>query len=264
MEWAENREKRKGVARAGILWTMVLTMVWMMVPLAVAKGLQAYPTEDKPHPPEKNLLWPYPPGEITQISHPLEEDTRGAAQTFRGRVLDAYTGLPLAGATVVVLDTDPLRGAAADADGEFRVEGLPLGRIDIKVSMVGYEPVVLRNLLLVSARELVVEARLEELVYSMEGLVVRPDQRKDRPGNEMAMVSARSFTIDETERYAGSLGDPSRMAANFAGVSSVTDQRNDIVIRGNSPQGLLWRLEGVEIPNPTTSAPWARPAAPSA
>ncbi|MFO8029701.1 MAG: TonB-dependent receptor [Cyclonatronaceae bacterium] len=179
-----------------------------------------------------------------------EPEESAAVQTLRGRVLDAYTGLPLPGATVVVLDSDPLRGAAADADGEFRIEGLPLGRIDVKLSMVGYEPVVLRNLLLVSGRERVVEARLEELVYSMEGLVVRPDQRKDRPGNEMAMVSARSFTIDETERYAGSLGDPSRMAANYAGVSSVTDQRNDIVIRGNSPQGLLWRLEGVEIPNP--------------
>jgi hypothetical protein len=84
----------------------------------------------------------------------------------------------------------------------------------------------------------------------MDDVVVRPDIRKDQATNEMAVVSARSFTIDETERYAGSLGDPSRMAANFAGVSSVSDQRNDIVIRGNSPLGLLWRLEGVEIPNP--------------
>ena len=194
------------------------------------------------------LFWTTDPATIEPETG--EPESPRTTQTFRGRVLDAYIGLPLPGATVVILDTDPLRGAAADADGEFRVEGLPLGRIDVKVSMVGYEPVLMRNLLLVSARELVVEARLEELVYSMEGLVVRPDQRKDRPGNEMAMVSARSFTIDETERYAGSLGDPSRMAANFAGVTSVTDQRNDIVIRGNSPQGLLWRFEGVEIPNP--------------
>lgn len=174
----------------------------------------------------------------------------GATQTFRGRVVDAYTELPLPGAAVVVPGTDPLRGAAADINGEFRIEGLPLGRIDARITMVGYEPALLRNLLLVSGRELVVEVRLEERVYSMDGLVVRPEIRKDRPGNEMAVVSARSFTIDETERYAGSLGDPSRMAANFAGVSSVSDQRNDIVIRGNSPQGLLWRLEGVEIPNP--------------
>ena len=171
-------------------------------------------------------------------------------QTFRGRVLDAYTELPLPGATVIIADSDPLRGAATDINGTFRIENLPLGRLDVKVSMVGYQPVQLRNLLLVSGRELVIDIKLEEQVYLLEDVVVRPEVRKDQPLNEMAMVSARSFTVDETERYAGSLGDPSRMAANFAGVSSVSDQRNDIIIRGNSPLGLLWRLEGVEIPNP--------------
>ncbi len=171
-------------------------------------------------------------------------------QTLRGRVLDGFTELPLPGATVVVTDTDPLRGTATDVDGNFRIEDLALGRISIRVSMVGYQPSVVNNLLLRSGRELVVDIRLEEQVYTMEDVVVRPDIRKDRAINEMAVVSARSFTIDETERYAGSLGDPSRMASNFAGVTSVTDQRNDIVIRGNSPLGLLWRLEGVEIPNP--------------
>ncbi len=175
---------------------------------------------------------------------------RETAQTFRGRVLDAYTELPLPGATVIITDSDPLRGAATDINGAFRLENLPLGRLDVQVSMVGYQSVQLRNLLLVSGRELVLDIKLEEQVYLLEDFVVRPDIRKDQPLNEMAMVSARSFTIDETERYAGSLGDPSRMAANFAGVSSVSDQRNDIIIRGNSPMGLSWRLEGVEIPNP--------------
>ena len=116
--------------------------------------------------------------------------------------------------------------------------------------MMGYQPAVLNNLLLRSGRELVMEISLTEQVIVMEEVVVRPEIKKDQSTNEMAVVSARSFTIDETERYAGSLGDPSRMAANFAGVTSVSDQRNDIVIRGNSPLGLLWRLEGLEIPNP--------------
>ena len=171
-------------------------------------------------------------------------------QTFRGRVLDSYTELPLPGATVVVLGSDPLRGTATNGSGEFRIDGLALGRIDIQVSMVGYQPAVLNNLLLRSGRELLMDITLEEQVYTLDDVTVRPDIRKDQAINEMAVVSARSFTIDETERYAGSLGDPSRMAANFAGVTSVTDQRNDIVIRGNSPLGLLWRLEGIEIPNP--------------
>ena len=171
-------------------------------------------------------------------------------QTLRGKVVDRYTELPLPGATIVVIDTDPLRGTATDGNGSFRIEDLALGRISVKVSMVGYQPAIMNNLLLVSGRELVMDIRLEEQVYALEDVVVRPDMRKDRAINEMAVVSARAFTIDETERYAGSLGDPSRMAANFAGVSSASDQRNDIVIRGNSPLGLLWRMEGVEIPNP--------------
>ncbi len=171
-------------------------------------------------------------------------------QTFRGRVLDAYTELPLPGATVVILDTDPLEGTSTNINGEFRIDELALGRINVQVSMIGYQSSVLNSLLLRSGRELVMEIKLEEQVYLMDDAVVRPDLRKDQAINEMAVVSARSFTIDETERYAGSLGDPSRMAANYAGVTSVSDQRNDIVIRGNSPLGLLWRLEGIEIPNP--------------
>ena len=68
--------------------------------------------------------------------------------------------------------------------------------------------------------------------------------------NEMATVSARAFTVEETDRYAGSRGDPARMASNFAGVQGADDSRNDIVVRGNSPTGVLWRVEGVDLPNP--------------
>lgn len=171
-------------------------------------------------------------------------------QTFRGEIVDAFSGLPLPGATVIVENTDPLVGATTNAQGAFKIDNLPLGRINVKVSMVGYKNQHLSNLLLTSGKELVVKVALEEQVYQLSEVEIRPEVRKDQPVNEMAMVSARSFNIDETERYAGSLGDPSRMAANFAGVSSASDQRNDIIIRGNSPLGLLWRLEGVEIPNP--------------
>lgn len=171
-------------------------------------------------------------------------------QTIRGQVIDSYTELPLPGATVVIIGSDPFKGTSTNAEGAFRFENMVAGRHDIQVSMVGYKTNVMQNLLLSTGRELVLTIRLEEQVYVLDDVEVRPEIRKDQALNEMAMVSARSFTIDETERYAGSLGDPSRMAANFAGVSSASDQRNDIIIRGNSPIGLLWRLEGVEIPNP--------------
>ena len=170
-------------------------------------------------------------------------------QTLRGEVVDAFTKLPLPGATVVVLNSDPIQGTTTDADGNFRFEKLLTGRTEIQVSMVGYHPVVLSNLLLTTGRELVVNINLEEQVIALGGIEITA-ANSDQPRNEMAITSARSFTVEQTERYAGSLGDPSRMAQNFAGVSSAGDQRNDIIIRGNSPQGLLWRLEGIDIPNP--------------
>ena len=40
------------------------------------------------------------------------------------------------------------------------------------------------------------------------------------------------------------------MVSSFAGVNGDAQGNNDIVVRGNSPRGILWRLEGTEIPNP--------------
>jgi hypothetical protein len=177
-------------------------------------------------------------------------DDNGFTQTVRGKVVDEKTEMPLPGATVYFPDTEPIKGTITDNNGNFRFERVPVGRINLRVTYVGYNPVQLQNLVLTTGKELVLEIGLEESVMQIEGVEIRAEYRKDQPMNEMALVSARSFTIEETERYAGSLGDPSRMAANFAGVSSASDQRNDIIIRGNSPMGLLWRLEGIDIPNP--------------
>ena len=75
-------------------------------------------------------------------------------------------------------------------------------------------------------------------------------RRDGEVANELAFVSAREFSVVETNLYAGSRGEPARMASNYAGVQGADDSRNDIIIRGNSPQGVLWRLDGINIPNP--------------
>jgi len=170
-------------------------------------------------------------------------------QTVRGRVVDNQTASPLPGATVVLLGSEPARGAATGVEGWFEIGEVPVGRISLQVSYIGYQARTLRNLLVKSGKELVLTIELQESVQQLSEVVIRAG-RKDRPSNEMARVSARSFTVEETERYAGSWGDPSRMAQNYAGVVSAGDRRNDIIIRGNPPTGLLWRLEGVNIPNP--------------
>jgi hypothetical protein len=171
-------------------------------------------------------------------------------QTIRGRVLDKDSNIPLPGANIILLDTALSRGTITDPEGYYQLENVPVGRCGISVSYVGYKPEVFTNLILRSGKELILDVVLEENIEEMEEVVVKAYSGKEDPLNDMAAISARSFTVEETEKYAGSWGDPARMAANYAGVFMAGDQRNDIIIRGNSPTGLIWQMEGIPVPNP--------------
>ena len=180
-----------------------------------------------------------------------EEDS-SPTQTVKGRLLDEQSGSPLIGANVQVITADETYGAATDVEGYYKIEGVPLGRHTLRISYVGYQARIIPNVQVQGGKQTVVNASLTEDLESLDEVVVTSDQNqtKGEAENEMATVSARSFTVEETQRYAGSRNDPARMAANFAGVAAPNDSRNDIVIRGNAPTGLLWRLEGLDIPSP--------------
>ena len=171
-------------------------------------------------------------------------------QTIRGKVVDAVSQRPLPGANVVVLDTNNFMGAATDLDGNFKLENVPIGKVDLKISFLGYAPKTLEHLVLTPAKQLILNIELAENFNELKEVVVKADKYKGKPLNEMATVSTRTFSVEETRRFAGSWQDPARAAAAFAGVSGGTDERNDIIIRGNSPTSVLWRLEDINIPNP--------------
>lgn len=171
-------------------------------------------------------------------------------QTVRGKIIDQEAQSPLPGANVLVLGTDPLLGSSTEADGSFRIERVPVGRHTLKISCVGYEDAQVPEFTVGSGKEVVLTIRLTESLIQMDELVVTAESEKGKPNNELAFISARSFTVEETKRYAASINDPARMALSFAGVASTDDGSNNIVIRGNSPRGVLWRLEGIEVPNP--------------
>ncbi len=171
-------------------------------------------------------------------------------QTVRGQIVDKETKFPLPGATVIFLgDTSKIIGSVSDANGFFRLEKIPVGRHPFKINFIGYKDAVLNNIEVTSAKEVILNIELEESITSLQSITIKSSRDGD-VSNEMATVSARQFSIEETNRYAGSRGEPSRMASNFAGVQGADDSRNDIVIRGNSPLGVLWQMEGINIPNP--------------
>lgn len=125
-----------------------------------------------------------------------------------------------------------------------------MGRQTLKISLVGYKDALLSNIVVDAGKELVLTVTLEETVGQLAEVTVKPTVEKDKPLNEMATVSARTFSVEETQRFAAAVNDPARMATAYAGVVGASDGNNTIVIRGNTPNGLLWRMEGVEIPNP--------------
>jgi hypothetical protein len=171
-------------------------------------------------------------------------------QSVRGRVLDSETQIPLIGSRVQLIteDTTQVVGAIVDFNGEFVIQNVSIGKQRLKISYIGYETTI--TLVTVnSGREAIVTVYLQEKAMETNEVVVT-GRSLDQTINEMATISAQQFSIEETERYAGSRADPARMVSNFAGVQGTDDSRNDIVVRGNSPLGLLWRVEGVDIPSP--------------
>jgi hypothetical protein len=172
-------------------------------------------------------------------------------QTIRGTILDTEAKYPLTGVTVKFKHLEPqlVKGATTDLDGTFTLSDLPLGRATVQFSYLGYETVT-QAIELTSAKELILSINMTEAVTDLATVEVRAVAGRGQARNEMATVSARSFSVEETNKYAGSRGEPARMAANFAGVQGSDDSRNDIVIRGNNPNGVIWRIDGITIPNP--------------
>ncbi|MDJ1468454.1 TonB-dependent receptor [Xanthocytophaga flava] len=175
-----------------------------------------------------------------------------STQTIRGKITDAASKMPIVGAAIMVLGTNPPIGTSSDADGSFRLSNVKVGRASLKITFVGYEDLFLADVIVNAGKETILDLSMTESLHTLNEVTVTYKRSEDNrvTNNEMVTLSSRPFNPSETLKYAGSLGDPSRMAANFAGVSGANDARNDIIVRGNSPSSVLWRLDGVNIPNP--------------
>ncbi|HEX6845581.1 MAG TPA: TonB-dependent receptor, partial [Chitinophagaceae bacterium] len=176
--------------------------------------------------------------------------SQNLTQTIRGIVLDKDSRRPLEAATIFIADDSVRLTVISKADGSFLLSNVPVGRRQIQCSFIGYENYITDNIIITSAKELGLVIEMEQLYRQQEAVEVKAKRNPKQPVNKLSVVSTRSFGAEETSRYAASVNDPSRMAMSFPGVQPVRDARSDIIIRGNSAAGMLWRLEGIDIPNP--------------
>ncbi|MEY3860905.1 MAG: hypothetical protein RIS50_1186 [Bacteroidota bacterium] len=175
-------------------------------------------------------------------------------QTVRGVLRDKESQTVIANAKVFFEGpiTNPPASfeATTNTKGEFVFTEVPVGRYALAVEAKDYQIFSTNNIVVTSGKEVILSYELEQIIERVGEVTIKGKGKGDKPNNDAALISARLFTVDETDRFAGSRGDPARMASNFAGVQGADDSRNDIVVRGNSPQGILWRMEGIDIPNP--------------
>jgi len=181
---------------------------------------------------------------ITQLSF-----AQNNKQNIRGVVIDKLSQTTLPGATVQILNSTINIGTITDENGNYILADLPPERYEIKVSFIGYKDVIIPNVIVTSGKETILDIAMEENITNIAEIVINGN-RKDKTINNLISISARTFSMEEVNRYSGGRSDAARLVANFAGVSAPDDSRNDIVIRGNSPVGVLWRINGMNVTNP--------------
>src|SRR5690625_4573269 len=101
---------------------------------------------------------------------PPKSHAQELIQTVRGQVIDEITGSSVPGVSVILVNSDPLKGTVTDENGEFRLEGVPVGRQSFQYSYVGYESRILRDVMISSAREVILSIHLRESVIEMDAL----------------------------------------------------------------------------------------------
>lgn len=193
-----------------------------------------------------------------------QTDSSGIRQNFqviRGAVLDGASGQPIEGATVELMNYMPRKKTVSAQDGSFRLEGIPVGRHRVLIEKGGYAMQTLSNIMVASGKEVVENIALDELVTekvdnprspkeAMKQRAFNAYNNKTIANNKMALSSVQPFTIEEVQRYAGCLNDPSRLASSFTGIFNTDDSQNFIVNRGNSPFGVSFVIDGVYVDNP--------------
>ena len=174
-------------------------------------------------------------------------NSESLSQTIKGKVIDSETKQPISNATIYLNEKNTV---LTNQQGEFKILDLSIARYTLKISCVGYESAIFSEILVSSGKETELNIALNESFSKLDEVVVKAQKEYGSPINDMATISVRSFSVEQAKRYAAAWGDPGRMALSFAGTSNVNDETNEIVIRGNSPKGLLWKIDGVEVPSP--------------
>jgi hypothetical protein len=170
-------------------------------------------------------------------------------QTIRGTISDIDSKLPITGAIVRVSGSDPVIACTTDVKGVFTIENMATGIKTIQVSFPAYEVKTIQDIEVIIGHEVDLNLTMQKAFPKADSCVI-VSSNNGVPHNELPQISTHVISPDETRYYAGCDGQTSIITTSFAGIGSTQSAEHDIIIRGNSPKFLQWRLEGIEIACP--------------
>lgn len=164
--------------------------------------------------------------------------------SITGKVYDARTREPLSGANVTVVGTT--LGAVTDGDGRFVIPRVPPGVYRVRVSVLGYTPLVKTDIVITMAKPVEIDLPLNEAQLELEQVEVTAEYFPNLPDTPL---STQLQSSEEIRRLPGGLEDVVRAISILPGVAQVEPARNDLIVRGGAPSENLFVIDNIEVPN---------------
>jgi hypothetical protein len=181
---------------------------------------------------------------ISLLSFTAAQDEKPAVGSIVGHVKNNATKEGIVSATVVLQGTTI--GAATDIDGNFTIRNVPIGTYNVRVSALGYLPMVKTDVVVSVAKPADVHFQIMESSVELEGVTVTTEYFQKSPD---APISIQTLGAEEIRRLPGGLEDVVRAISILPGVAQVQNGRNDLIVRGGAPSENLFVIDNIEVSN---------------
>ncbi len=165
----------------------------------------------------------------------------GETGKLTGTITDATTGQKLAGASVLIEGTT--LGSATDLDGDYTILRVPPGRHTISISFVGYQTLVVDNVLVESDKTTRLSFALEQAAVEAEEVVIT----WTKPPVDLTETNERTTVQGEVVRQL-----PMRQLDQIVALQAgaVTDASGDLHIRGGRSGEIAYYVDGIRVEDP--------------
>jgi len=167
-----------------------------------------------------------------------------------GWVIDKNTQKPIAGVTVQLVNSP--YSTATDSAGNFQFRSIPTGQYQLKFTSLGSLPLTLYNIIVSTGNENSTTVELTASAILLKEVQVGGNKKTVRAATLETPLSVQRLTAEEIKSNPGGNFDISKVVQSLPGVTGSASTgagfRNDIIVRGGSPNENVFYLDGIEIP----------------